>query len=114
MSVQGLFGLLPRVTFVNRIIKGLSAGVLGLAILGWIIEQSGPRGTAIVHVIEPDVEVIVGGRSFFEDRPFAVIECPLPAGRHVLRMKRGDRILYEEWFTIRRGEDVILTAYCPR
>jgi hypothetical protein len=29
-----------------------------------------------------------------------------------LRMKRGDQILYEEWFTVRRAEDVILTAYC--
>jgi hypothetical protein len=67
-----------------------------------------------VHVIEPDVEVIVGGQSFFEDQPYAVIKCPLRAGRHLLRMRRGDRILYEERFTIRRGEDVILTAHCPR
>ena len=115
MFVQTLLGAVSKFYLASKLTKGLAALLLGGATLWWIVEQVGPPGgTAIVHVIEPDVEVIVGGKSFFEDRPYAVIECPLRAGRHLLLMKRGDRILYEEWFTIRRGEEVILTAYCPR
>ena len=79
MSAQGLFGLLPKLIVVSRIIKGLAAGVLGLAALGWIIEQASPRGEVVVHVTEPDVEVIVGGRTYrIGARVYDPIVCQLP------------------------------------
>jgi hypothetical protein len=40
-----------------------------------------------------------------------VISCELRPGRHLLRMQRSDHILHEEWFTARRGENVVLVAW---
>src|SRR5262249_55186879 len=99
-----------------RLIRGVGALLLGGTTLWWIVEQIGPiDGTVLVHVTEPDVKVTLGGQAFWvEERRYAPIECRLRAGRYLLRMERADRILYEEWFTIHGGEEVILTAHCPR
>ena len=83
MFVQSLLGAVSKFYLASKLLKGLAALLLGVATLWWIIEQvEPPGGTAIVHVIESDVEVIVGGQSYFEDQPNAVIECRLRAGRH--------------------------------
>ena len=115
MFVQSLIGVLSRFYITSKLIKGMGSLILGGLTLCWIVDQVGPTdGTALVHVIEPDVVVTVGGQSFsIEQRRGAPIECRLRPGRHLLRMKRGDRVLYEEWFAVHRGEEVILTAYCP-
>jgi len=116
MFVPNLITAFSKLYLTIRPIKGMGALLLGGITLVWVVEQAGPtQGTVLVHVIEPDVEVTVGGQTFsIKERRYAPIECRLHAGRYPLRMKRGDRILYEEWFTVHRGEEVILTAYRPR
>jgi hypothetical protein len=116
MFVPNLIAAFSKFYLAGRLIRGMGALLLGGVTLWWIVEQVGPiDGTVLVHVTEPDVEVTVGSLAFsIEERRYAPIECRLRAGRYLLRMKRGDRILYEEWFTVHRGEEVILTAYCPR
>jgi hypothetical protein len=110
MFVQSLIGAFSRSYLVGRLIRGMAALLVGGTTLWWIVEQVGPiEGTVLVHVTEPDVEVTVGGQTFsIEERRYAPIECRLRSGRYLLRMKRGDRILYEDWFTVHRGEEVIL------
>jgi hypothetical protein len=116
MFVPNLFDASFKHCVLEKLFEGVVACLLGGAVLWWVVGQSGPeKSTVLVHVTEPDVEVSVGGQTFLiEDREYAPIECQLRAGRHSLCMKRGDRVLYSEWFTVRRGEDVILTAYYHR
>ena len=116
MFVQGLIGAFSKSYLAGRLIQGVAALLLGGTTLGWIVEQVGPtQGTVLVHVTEPVVEVTIAGQTVsIEERRYAPIECRLHAGRYLLRMTRGDRMLYEEWFTVHRGEEVILTAYRPR
>jgi hypothetical protein len=115
MLIQSLFEAFFRFCLASRIMKGIGALLLGGATLSWVVDQvSEIESCLAVHVTEPEVEVIVGDQSFFNDRPFGVIECRLRSGRHLLRMRRGDRILYEEWFTAHSGENVVLVAHGPR
>ena len=81
-----------------------------------MVERVGPaEGTVLVHVTEPDVEVTVGVLTFLiEERTYAPLECQLRPGRYPLRMTRGDRVLHEERFTVHRGEEIIVTAWCRR
>jgi hypothetical protein len=115
MLVPNLIGAFSKFYLAGKLIKGMGALILGGLTLWWVVERVGPaEGTVLVHVTEPDVEVTLGGLNFsIEERRYAPLECRLRAGRHLLRVKRGDRMLYEEWFTVDRGEEVILTAYCP-
>jgi hypothetical protein len=116
MFVQSLLGALSKTSLAFRLIKGVGALILGGATLWWIAEQVGPiHGTVLVHVTEPDVEVTIAGQTVrIGERRYAPIECLVRPGRYLLQMKRGDRILYKEWFAVRRGEEVMLTASCPR
>ena len=116
MFVQSLIGAFSRSYLASRLIQGVAALWLGGTTLWWVVEQVGPaQGTVLVHVTEPDVEVTIAGQTVsIEERRYAPIECRVHAGRYLLQTKRGDRILYEEWFTVGRGEEVILTASCPR
>jgi hypothetical protein len=116
MFVQYLLAAFSKLYLGSRLIKGMGALLLGGITLWWVVEQVGPtHGTVLVHVTEPDVEVTVGGQTFsIEKRRYAPIECLLRPGRYLLRMKRGDRVLYEEGFAVHRGEEVILTASCTR
>jgi hypothetical protein len=116
MFVQSLLGALSRSYLAIRLVKGVCALILGGATLWWIAEQVGPvQGTVFVHVTEPDVEVTIAGQTVrIGERRYAPIECLVRPGRYLLQMKRGDRILYEEWFVVHHGEEVMLTASCPR
>jgi hypothetical protein len=116
MFVQSLLGALSRSYLAVRLIQGLGALLLGGTTLWWIVEQVGPaQGTVLVHVTEPDVEVTVGGQTvWIDERRYTPIECLLRPGRYLLQMKRDSRVLYEEWFTVHRGEEVMLTASAPR
>jgi hypothetical protein len=116
MFVQSLLGAFSKFVLANRLIRGVAALLLGGATLWWIAKQAGPvQGTVLVHVTESDVEVTVGGQTVsIAERRFSPIEYLVRPGRYLLQMRRGDRILYEEWFIVRRGEEVILTASCPR
>jgi hypothetical protein len=116
MFVQSLLGAFSKLVLAKRLIQGVAALILGGATLWWIAEQVGPvQGTVLVHVTESDVEVTLAGRTVsIEERRFTPIEYLVRPGRYLLQMKRGDQILYEQWFNVRRGEEVMLTASCPR
>jgi hypothetical protein len=105
------------------VIKGLLAAVakgLGACVLsGWVLwqiaEHAGPQTCeVIVHVTEYPTVVTIDGRSYpvrtWRDSP---IVCELRRGRHELRMWRGDRLVYQEAFQVRPGDNIILTAWDP-
>jgi hypothetical protein len=115
MSFQSLLGILSKYTLATRIIKGLAACLLGLGTLAWIVDHAGSEyGEAVVHVTEPDVEVVVSGRTYrIEGRAYDPIVCRLPRGRHELIMRRAGQILHQETFTIQPGQSLVLTAWDP-
>src|SRR5262245_1319181 len=85
----------------------LGGSVLGGAVRWWVAAHAAPQtGTVTVHVVESDVVVSVGGRTFHVGKDHYVpIDCELPAGEHRLTMTRGSAELYAETFLLRRGED---------
>jgi hypothetical protein len=113
MRIRSLGMLLIRLGFGKGILKQMAAGLLGVAILGWVAAHSGPsHGRVIVHVTEPDVEVSFGDRTIrIEDRRYDPIVSRLLPGRYDLVMKRHGRVLHEESFEIRRGSTLVLTAW---
>jgi hypothetical protein len=101
---------------LTAVAKGLGACVLGGVMLWPITEQAGPQTSeVIVHVTEWPAVVTIDGRSYpvrsWWDTP---IVCELRRGRHELRMWRGDRLVYQEAFQVRPGDNIIRTAWAPR
>jgi hypothetical protein len=115
MTWPACLAWLMRLPYVGPIVRGASGGLLGLAVLGWVVESVGPsRVEVVVHVAEPNVELSVGGQSFsIRGRLDAPIVCELSPGWHHLAMKRGDRFLFEEDFEVRPDANVVRTAYTP-
>jgi hypothetical protein len=102
-------------TILTAMGKGVVALALGSAVLGHVAGQAGPQQCqAVIHVTEADVDVWVDGMAFrvgsWRDSP---VLCPLAPGRHELRMTRDGRTLYQEAFTLRGNDDVVLTAWDP-
>lgn len=100
-------------TFQFATVKTIAVLVLGGAVLWQVGAHSGPpNGIAYVHVTTPQLDVTV------DDEPYHVetllnspIVCELRPGKHVLRMKRNGKTLYEEEFTLRSGAEIVLTAW---
>jgi hypothetical protein len=115
MYLQSLIGLVFKFSIIHRMIKLAAGGLLGLAVLGWVVEHCEPRDNeVVVHVMEPDVDVTIGNQTFqIEGRRFDPIVCYLSPGWHPLVMRRRDRILFEESFEVPRGENVVRTAWDP-
>ena len=69
------------------LLKYVAGLVLGGATLWWVVDRAGPvDGSVLVHVIEADVEVTIGGLSFpIDERRFAPIECRFRPGRYLLQ-----------------------------
>ena len=114
-AIQGILASLAGSRVWKGIVKYLAGGILGLTILAWAAVHSGPaQEEVIVHVTEPGVEVMIGGRTFqIEDRRYNPIVCHLPPGWHDLVMKRHGRVVYRESFEVRRGFGLVLTALDP-
>jgi hypothetical protein len=112
--------MLLRLWYLSKVartsIELLTACLLGGATLWWVAVSAGPTtGTAIVHVREIDVDVQVGGVTYhIVEETLTPIVCQLPAGEHRLVMTSGSTELHSETFSIRGGEDVILTAWRSR
>jgi hypothetical protein len=115
MSLSSTIGLFFKLSFVGKIIRTVVGFLLGLAVLGWVVERCGPRDIeVVVHVMEPDVEVTIGDRPFkIEGRRHKPIVCELPPGWHRLIMRRGDRILFEDEFETRPGDWIVRTVWDP-
>jgi hypothetical protein len=115
MILGTIFRLPGSRLMAGTILGKLGGCLLGGALLSLVAMLSGPRtGTAIVHVTEPGVVVSVGGQTFHVgDDPYTPLVCDLPAGEHRLTMTRGAALLYGETFSLRGGEERILTAWRP-
>lgn len=94
-------------------IKHVGVFAFGGAVLWQVAGHAVPHEgcEAIVHVTEVGVEVSIDGRPYrietWRDSPFV---CELRPGRHALRMSRCGHVLYEEAFSLRPGEEIVLTA----
>jgi hypothetical protein len=87
----------------------LLAGV----ILWQVVEQCGPnQGKVIVHVTKARVDVTIDEATYPVGSIWMnPIVCELPPGRHTVRMLQAGRVLYEEPFNLKAGEEIILTAW---
>jgi hypothetical protein len=93
-------------------IKGLSALALGGAILWQVHDRCGVvKGMAYVHVVTPGVDVTVDDQTYRVETLWeSPIVCELRPGRHLLRMLRSGRVLFEQEFTLDPGQEVVLSA----
>jgi hypothetical protein len=93
--------------------RHVAALALGGAILWQVAERAVPRECeAVVHVTEAGVDVAIDDSTYrFEAWRGTPIVCALRPGRHTVCMSRDGQVLYEEVFTLRPGENVILTAW---
>jgi hypothetical protein len=92
--------------------KAICALGLGGVILWHVAVHSDARkGTAIVHVSAPDVDVVVDDVAYHVETMWdSPVVCQLRPGSHKLRMIRDARVVYEESFTLGAGEDRVLAA----
>jgi hypothetical protein len=97
----------------GRWIARAAAFAMGVVVLVWVGDRSRPtEAEVVIHVMEPDVVVSVGARSFpIEGRRSAPLVCSVSPGIQDLVMRRGDRILYEERLEILPGEQRVCTAW---
>jgi hypothetical protein len=97
-------------------VKGIAGLALAAAILWQVVQHpaspGSQSGTAYVHVLATDVDVMVGDATYhvasFHDTP---IVCELAPGKRTLRMSRNDKILSEEEFTVPSGGEIVLAAH---
>ncbi len=94
-------------------IKGLGALALGGAIIWQVHDHCGVvKCVAYVHVVPPAVDVTVDGQTYRVETLWdSPIVCELRPGRHLLRMLRSGRVLFEQEFTLDPGQEVVLTAW---
>lgn len=115
MSFSFLLASLTRSILIQQITTYTAGLVLGLGALGVIIEKAGPGSQAIVHVVEPNVEVRIGDEVVWvETHQFSPIVFDLLPGRHELVVSRDDRVLYRETFDVRPGASQVLNAMAPQ
>ena len=94
-------------------VKGAAIFVLCGTVLCQVVQHCGSGANVIyVHVTHADVDVTVDGTRHhvyaLEQSP---VVCDVRPGRHVLRMMRGERILYEEEFSLEPGEERVMVAW---
>ncbi|WP_422924166.1 hypothetical protein [Singulisphaera sp. PoT] len=95
------------------IVGRVGALLLGGAFLWQVAERVGPtRCEAVVHVPESNVDVMIDSSAYrigeVRDEP---IVCELTPGEHHLAMYRSGQLLFEQGFSVKPGEDVVLTAW---
>jgi hypothetical protein len=94
-------------------VKGIGALALGGVVLWQVAEHSGPQKcVAYVHVSVAKVEVKVDDVAYEVESLWETpIVCELGPGRHILRMSRSERLLYEQEFTLGPGQEIVLIAW---
>jgi hypothetical protein len=99
--------------FLIAALKAIGGLALGSVVLWQVAIHSGPpNGIAYVHVSAPGVELLVDDLGYqvesLQDSP---ITCELRPGKHSLRMEQNGKILFTDEFTLRSGDEVVLTAW---
>jgi len=100
-------------TIASKLIKAVVALLLSGSVLWWVADKVTPtRGTVYVHVILEDAVVTLDDQAWrIEGRSYDPIVCELPAGQHVLRAQLGERIVYEQEFSLQPDEHRVLAAW---
>ena len=103
--------ILTKILF--SICKLVGTLLLAGVILWQVVEQCGPnQGKVIVHVTKAPVDVTIDETTYPVGSSWMTpIVCELSPGRHTVRMLQDRRVLYEEPFTLKAGEEIILTAW---
>ncbi len=98
------------ISLIATLVKRLGAVCLAFVILWHVAQHAGPRrGKAIVHVLRPDVVVVVDHREYrVESIAESPVVCELEPGEHVAQVRHGAALLDEQSFTIEPGKDVIV------
>ena len=98
---------------LRKLLGGLCGALLGGALLSMVAAQDrSGTATVVVHVTEPDVVVTLGGASFSVDGvTYTPFVRDLPAGRHRLTMRRRGALIHAEEFSVKDGEEKVLTAW---
>jgi hypothetical protein len=102
--------------FSRVAIKAIASLALASVVLCQVAAHSGPpNGIAYVHVSTPEVDVLIDGQSHYVDTLWdSPIVCELPPGQHTLEMSRDGETLFEEEFTVRAADEIVLTAWDRR
>ncbi len=112
MLGSGLFSLLFQNYLLQKVLRLVGSGVLGLIMLAWVVSSVGPtRGTVVVHVVDRDVRLQIGPKTFRVHDNREPIVCELPSGEHRLRLSQGDQTLDEQTFHLHGGEWLSLSAF---
>ena len=100
------------ISLIATLARRLGAVCLALVIFWLVARHAGPqRGTAIVHVLQPNVVVAVDDRSYpVESIAQSPVVCDLEPGPHLVKVRQAGLLLGEEEFTIEAGQEVVL---CP-
>jgi hypothetical protein len=93
--------------------KPAGAVLLGGVVLWQVADRAGSsKGQAIVHVSTLPADLMVDQAVYrVVDWGRTPIVCDLRPGRHSARLIRDGRVVYQEEFLIRAGEEVILMAW---
>lgn len=107
--------ILTKAVILTKVCQWAAGGLLGVGTTWWVVEHlGGPGGSVVVHLCEPDVDLVVGHHTCrIGSLPADPLVCDLPAGRHELRVSRGGEVLYREAFDLGRGEQIVLSAWVP-
>jgi hypothetical protein len=103
--------VLTRVLLIEAS-RRVGAVVFG-GVLLWQVAENVCQGDGevVVHVAEAGAVVSIDGRDCpFDLAPGEPICRTLRPGRHTLAMRREDRVVYEESFTLDPGGHAVLTA----
>jgi hypothetical protein len=93
--------------------KYLAAACLALVVFWQVAQHAGPRrGTAIVHVSQPDTIVIIDDQRYrVESLTDSPVVCELEPGIHVAQVRRDGRVLGSESFKVESGTDVVIYPF---
>lgn len=98
---------------VGRVSRWLLATLLAATVWWFVASVAGQEtGTVVVHVQDSNVEVRIDDQFVFvEERIYAPLPFELRPGTHELSMRRGEKILYQETFTLQGGEERVLMVW---
>jgi hypothetical protein len=99
--------------YLLNVVNILASFTLAIAVLWYVAENSGLLyGAAYIHLSVTPSDVLVDGVSYHVATTMDVpIVCKLAPGKHLLQLKQNGRLLYEQEFTLKKGERVPLACF---
>lgn len=96
----------------SRAVKAMTSLVMGLLLLGFMVERAGPQnGSVVIHVTEPDVLITIDDwTERVEGWAGAPLSVDLPKGAHTLVMSRDGVELDRQEIMITVGGSLVVTT----